>query len=176
MKNMKIELAPRDPSQRAFTARTVVPWLAIIVVASGSLFAASACAQSAKEIRGATPYAEIQNEPPPKLIVDAPLTNLLAKGIVWIQYRTENVRIVPVFGKGALSVSPRVGHLHVRVDDLPWLWADASDLNTVDIAGMPPGEHKVLIELVDANHQPFPGQSKTVKFTVPAGAGASHEH
>jgi hypothetical protein len=26
------------------------------------------------------------------------------------------------------------------VDDLPWLLADASDLNTVDIAGLPPGE------------------------------------
>ena len=97
----------------------------------------------------------------------------LDKGIVWIQYRTENVRIVPVFGKEALHVSPRVGHLHIRVDDLPWLWADASDLNTVDIAGMPPGEHKVLIELVDANHEVFPGQSKTVKFTVPKTASPS---
>jgi len=38
--------------------------------------------------------------------------------------------------------------LHVRVDDLPWLWADTSDSNTVDIGGMPPGEHKVTIELV----------------------------
>jgi hypothetical protein len=148
--------------------------LLAVIVAAGSLLAAIAFGQSAKEMRGATPYAEIENEPPPKLIVDAPLTNLLAKGIVWIQYRTENVRIVPVFGKGALSVSPRIGHLHVRVDDLPWLWADASDLNTVDIAGMPAGEHKVLIELVDANHQLFPGQSKTVKFIVPA--GASHTH
>jgi hypothetical protein len=130
--------------------------------------------RSAREVRGATPYAEIENEPAPRLIVDDPLPDLLDKGVVWIQYRTENVRIVPVFGKGALSVSPRVGHLHVRVDDLPWLWADASDTNTVDIAGMPPGEHKVLIELVDANHQVFPGQYKTVKFTVPSTASASH--
>jgi uncharacterized protein DUF6130 len=134
----------------------------------------SAPPQSARAVRGATPYAEIENEPAPKLIVDDPLPDLLHKGIVWIQYRTENVRIVPVFGKGALSVSPRVGHLHVRVDDLPWLWADSSDLNTVDIAGMPPGEHKVHIELVDANHQVFPGQAKTVKFTVPSTASAHH--
>lgn len=134
----------------------------------------SAPPRTAREVRGATPYAQIDNEPAPKLIVDDPLPDLLDKGVVWIQYRTENVRIVPVFGKGALSVSPRVGHLHVRVDDLPWLWADASDLNTVDIAGMPPGEHKVLIELADANHQVFSGQSKTVKFTVPHTASASH--
>jgi hypothetical protein len=31
----------------------------------------------------------------------------------------ENVHIVPVFGKGALNASPRLGHLHVQVDDLP---------------------------------------------------------
>jgi len=108
------------------------------------------------------------------LIVDPPLTNLLAQGIVWIQWRVENVRILPVFGKGALNVSPRVGHFHICVDDLPWLWADASNLNTIDLAGMPPGPHKVRIDLADANHQVFPGQSKTVTFTV-TGTGP-HTH
>jgi hypothetical protein len=130
--------------------------------------------RTAKEVRGPTPYFPVANQPPPKLIVDEALPDLLDKGVVWIQYRTENVRIVPVFGKAALDVSPRVGHLHIHVDDLPWLWADASDLNTVDIAGMPPGEHKVLIELVDANHEVFPGQAKTVKFTVPKTASPSN--
>ena len=114
---------------------------------------------SAKEVRGASPYIEIKNEPPPKLIVDEPLPDGLPKGLVWIQYRTENCRILPVFGKEALKVSPRVGHLHVRVDDLPWLWAHTSDINTIDIGGMPPGEHKVTIELVDAAHRVYPGQS-----------------
>ena len=85
------------------------------------------------------------------------------------------MRILPVFGAGALNVSPRVGHLHISVDDLPWLWADASDLNTVDIAGLPPGEHKVKIDLVDTNHMVFPGQSVTLRFTVPAAKpGAPH--
>jgi hypothetical protein len=153
-------------SSRSLIARAAVPLLAIIV-AGGILLATIAFAQSARQIRGATPYAAIENEPGPVLVVDPPHPGPLAQGLVWIQYRTENVRIVPVFGKGALSVSPRVGHLHVRVDDLPWLWADASDNNTVDIAGMPPGPHKVQIDLVDANHMVFPGQSKTVTFTVP---------
>jgi hypothetical protein len=130
--------------------------------------------QTAKEVRGASPYLEIKNEPSPKLIVDAPLPDLLDQGVVWIQWRVENVHIVPVFGKGALNVSPRVGHLHVQVDDLPWLWADASNINTIDLVGMPPGPHKILIELVNANHEVFPGQSKTVTFTVPK--GASHAH
>jgi hypothetical protein len=132
--------------------------------------------QSAKEVRGASPYIEIKNEPPPKLIVDDPLPDLLDQGVVWIQWRVENVHIVPVFGKGALNASPRVGHLHIHVDDLPWWWADASNINTIDLAGMPPGPHKIRIVLVDANHEPFPGQSKTVTFTIPEGASRSHSH
>ena len=132
--------------------------------------------RSAREVRGATPYAAIENEPPPKLIVDPPLPDLLARGVVWIQWPVENVHIVPVFGKGALNASPRVGHLHVRVDDLPWWWADASDINTIDLAGMPPGQHKVRIDLVDAQSSGLPGQSRTVTFTVPQGASPSHSH
>ena len=132
--------------------------------------------QSAKEIRGASPYIEIKNEPEPKLIVDPPLSDLLDQGVVWIQWRVENVRIVPVFGKGALNASPRVGHLHVHVDDLPWWWADPSNINTIDLAGMPPGTHKIKIELVNADHEVFPGQSKTVTFTVGKGASRSHSH
>jgi hypothetical protein len=135
-----------------------------------------AAPQSAKEVRGASPYMEITNEPAAKLIVDPPLPDLLNRGVVWIQWRVENVHIVPVFGKGALTASPRVGHLHVHVDDLPWWWADASDINTIDLAGMPPGPHKIRIELVNANHEVFPGQSETVPFTIPEGASRSHSH
>ncbi len=129
--------------------------------------------QSAKEVLGASPYVEIGNEPPPKLIVDEPLPEGLAQGIVWIQWRVENLQVVPVFGKGAVGVSPRVGHLHVHVDDVGWWWADASGINTVDIAGLSDGPHKVRLELVNANHEPFPGQSKTVTFTIPKGASLS---
>src|SRR4029453_11725822 len=75
--------------------------------------------QSAREVRGASPYIELKNEPAAKLIVDSPLPDLLDHGIVWIQWRAENVHIVPVFGKGALNVSPRAGPLHGQVDDLP---------------------------------------------------------
>ena len=148
----------------------------LAAVAAGTLVATGAFAQSAKEVRGGSPYVAIEKEPAPKLIVDPPLPEGLAQGVFWAQYRVENLRIVPVFGAGALKASPRVGHLHIIVDDLPWWWADASDNNTVDIAGLPPGEHKVKIELVDANHNVFPGQSKTVTFTIPKSASHSHSH
>ena len=144
---------------------------------AGAVLVTSALAQSAREVRGASPYVAVENEPAPKLIVDPPLSEGLALGVFWAQYRVENVRIAQVFGPGALKVSPRVGHLHITVDDLPWWWADASDNNTVDIAGLPPGEHKVKIALVDANHKVFPGQVVIVTFTVPASANTqAHRH
>jgi uncharacterized protein DUF6130 len=90
----------------------------LAAVAAGTMLATSAFAQSAKEIRGASPYVAIENEPAPKLTVDPPLPEGLALGVFWAQYRVENMRIVPVFGAGALRVSPRVGHLHITVDDL----------------------------------------------------------
>ena len=139
---------------------------ALAIVAAGSVLAPIAFAQSARDIRGASPYVA-EREPAPKLIVDPPLPAGLAQGVFWAQYRVENVRILPVFGVGALQVSPRIGHLHITVDDLPWWWAEASDNNTIDIAGLPPGPHKVKIELVDTNHNGFPGQVVTLTFTVP---------
>jgi hypothetical protein len=146
----------------------------LTAVAAGTMLAASASAQTAREIRGASPYEQIENEPAPTLIVDPPLPGPLAQGVFQAQYRVENLRIVPVFGAGALHVSPRVGHLHITVDDLPWWWADACDNNTVDVAGLPPGEHKVKIELVDANHNVFPGQVVTLTFDVPDHDRMSH--
>ena len=152
---------PQSPSLRSRIAKMLV------AVAAGSVLATSAFPQSAKDVRGASPYIEIANEPAARLIVDPPVPEALAQGIFWAQYRVENLHIVPVFGAGAVHASPRVGHLHVVVDDLPWWWADPSNTNTIDIAGLPPGEHKVKIALVDANHNVFPEQVVTLTFTVP---------
>jgi hypothetical protein len=139
---------------------------------------ANAFAQSTTQVGGASPYVTIVNEPPPKLIVDpTPLAAGLAHGIVWIQYRVENVHIVPVFGPGALNASPRIGHLHVHIDDVPWGWVEASDNNTISVAGLPPGQHKMLVELVNSDHHVFDGCAecrKTVTFTVPG--TESHAH
>jgi hypothetical protein len=153
---------------------TLIKTLAGAAVAA--VLATNAFSQSAREIRGASPYVAVENEPAPRLIVDPPLSEGLAQGVFWAQYRVENLRIAQVFGAGALTVSPRVGHLHITVDDLPWWWADASDNNTIDIAGLPPGQHKVKIALVDANHRVFPGQVVTVEFLVPHTAPAHHVH
>ena len=107
----RIGIIPGDSSRRGRSGQTVQ--LLAVLVAAGTV-GAIAFAQSAKEIRGASPYVEIKKEPAPKLIVDAPLPEGLATGIYWAQYRVENLRIVPVFGVGAAQTSPRVGHLHVQ--------------------------------------------------------------
>jgi len=62
----------------------------------------------------------------------------------------------------ALEIAP-----DVAVDDLSWWWADASDSNTIDIAGLLPGPQQVKIHLVDANHNAIPGQMVTLAFVVP---------
>jgi hypothetical protein len=137
---------------------------AIIALVASTVVATSVSAQSARDIRGPSPLVAIENEAPPRLIVDPPLPDQLAAGRVFIQYRTENLRIVPVFGTGALDVSPRIGHIHVTVDDAPWHWADASG-ETVVVVGLSPGPHKVLIELADPTHKVI--TSQTVSFNIP---------
>jgi hypothetical protein len=137
-----------------------------LIAIAAALYTHSAAAQTAKEVKGATPLVAIQNEAPPKLIVDPPIPEQLALGRVFIQYRTENLRIVPVFGKAALEVSPRVGHLHYYVDDQSWPIVDTGG-ETVVLVGLPPGPHKVRLELADTLHRPIQGCSKVVEFTVP---------
>ena len=151
----------------------------LAAVAAGAVLATNAFAQSTREVSGASPYVAIENEPPPKLIVDpTPLAAGLAHNIVWIQYRVENVHIVAVFGAGALSTSPRIGHLHIHIDDVPWGWVEATgDNNTISVAGLPPGQHRMLVELVDANHHVFAGCAEcrqTVTFTVPETTSQPH--
>ena len=138
----------------------------VLIALAVALFAVAAAAQTAKEIKGSTPLVAIANEPPAKLIVDPPVPEQLALGRVFIQYRTENLRILPVFGNAALSVSPHVGHLHYFVDNQSWPTVDTSG-ETVVLVGMPSGPHKVRLELADATHKPIPGASQVVEFTIP---------
>ncbi|TFW54437.1 hypothetical protein CT676_40250 [Bradyrhizobium sp. MOS001] len=137
----------------------------VAALAVSTMFAAAAVAQSARDVRGPSPLVAIDKQAPTRLIVDPPLAEQLAQGLVFIQYTTENLRIVPVFGKGALDVSPRIGHIHITVDDAPWHFVDASG-ETVIVVGLPPGPHKVLFELADPTHRVI--DSKTISFEIPA--------
>jgi len=135
-----------------------------LIAASMMQCASAAVTQSARDVRGPSPLIVIENEAPPKLIVDPPLSEPLSRGLVFIQYRKENLHIARVFGKGALEVPPRVGHVRVTVDDVGWHFVDASG-ETLIAVGLKPGPHKVLIELADPTHRVI--TSETVKFTLP---------
>jgi hypothetical protein len=118
----------------------------LVAVAATALLVAGAFAQST--------VVDVDNEPPARLTVLPPLPGPLAQGVVFIPYRLENLRIVAVGGAAARDISPRVGHLHIQLDDLPWQWADYGESNTVILVGLPRGEHKVRIEAVDPEGNP----------------------
>lgn len=132
----------------------------LAVVATGALLATSAFAQSAASL-----VVPVENEPAPRLFVEPPLPGPLATGVAFIPYRVENLRILPVGGPAATKVSPRVGHLHITVDNLPWAWADYGQSDTIILVNMPRGEHKVLIEVVDPEGGVLTAQ--TVTFNSP---------
>ena len=131
--------------------KTLAATAALIVIATGTY------AQST--------VVTVENEPPPKLTVKPPLPGPLARNLVFIPYQVENLRILPLGGEIASKVSPRVGHLHITLDDLPWFWADYGQSNTIILGGLPRGEHKVRIEVVDPEGNVFTGQ--TVTFNSP---------
>lgn len=116
------------------------------------------------------PAASPAEQPAAKLVVDPPKPEPLARGVAIVQFRSENVQIVPVFGPTAATVTPRLGHLHVTVDDTPWHWAHTSN-DPVIVAPLPPGPHKILLELADADHTIL--AKEVVKFEVPRASGSA---
>lgn len=133
------------------------------VAAFGSFFCIAAWAQSADVVHPPA-VLPLESEAAPKLIAYPPLAEPLARGVVIIQYRTENVRIVPIFGQVAVDVSPRLGHLHVTVDDWQGTWAHTSE-DPIIVVGLKPGPHKVLLEVANPIHKIL--TSTTTSFTVP---------
>lgn len=154
-------------------------WFTAVVIAAA--FAATvqpAVAQTAAQTAGLPdlPPAVIpvDNEAAPQVHAYAPVPAALARGVVIVQYRTENFRVFPVFGENAVDVSPRVGHLHVTVDDGPGTWAHTS-VDPIIVVGLKPGPHRMLLELADPSHRIL--AARTVNFVVPekkaAAAGAA---
>ena len=137
----------------------------LLSIAAIALYATTAVVQNATDKCRPASVIPLASEPPAKIVIDPPLAEPLAsRGVAIIQYCAENLHLVPVFGANALAVSPRVGHIHVRVDDAPWVWADASG-NPIILMGLRPGPHKVLIELEDANHRAL--DQGIVTFVIP---------
>ena len=144
-------------------------WRLVTAAALGLAAMGSASAQDGRE---ASQFVPIANEPPAELSVEPPLPGPLARGAAIVPYRTRHFRILPIFGAGAREVSPRAGHLHVGVDDLPWRWADAGGNGSVVVNGLPAGPHTIHIELALPDHTVV--AAGAVHFTVPASAPSPH--
>ena len=96
----------------------------LLLVAAVVLYAITSMAQSASNSCNVSPIIPLASgeQPPPKIVIDPPLAEPLAsRGVVIIQYCAENLHIVPVFGPNAVAVSPRVGHIHVALDEATWV-------------------------------------------------------
>jgi hypothetical protein len=74
----------------------------LAALAAGTMLATGAFAQTAKDVRGATPYVVIENEPAPKQFVDSPLPDEFAMGIV---QRRDCRKIGGVSGGGGIFAS-----------------------------------------------------------------------
>jgi hypothetical protein len=143
------------------------------ITMASAAFCVAALAQSAPD--GIRPPAilPLESEPAPKIIAYPPLPEPLARGVVIVQFRTEHFRVMPVFGKSAVDLSPRIGHLHVTIDDAHGTWAHTSE-DPIIVVGLTPGPHRLLLELADPNHKIL--TSETVSVTVPDLKAKSHGH
>ena len=144
------------------TRFTVVLLIAVAILSC----AVNAVAQNATDSCKPTHVIPLTgSEPPAKIVIDPPLAEPLAsRGVAIIQYCAQNLHIAPVFGPGAVSASPRIGHIHVSLDNAPWVWADASGTPII-LQGLATGPHTVSITLVDANHHPL--DKGAITFVVP---------
>jgi hypothetical protein len=70
-----------------------------------TLAAVAVCAVLAADALAHSAVVPFDNEPAPRLIVEPPLREQLAKGVVFIPYRVENLRILPVGGAAARNLS-----------------------------------------------------------------------
>lgn len=135
-----------------------------LALALAVFFCTAVSGEAAADSNAPPAILPLESEAAPKLIAYPPLAEPLARGVVIIQYRTEHSRIMPVFGKAAVEVSPRLGHLHVTVDDWKGTWAHTSE-DPIILVGLTPGTHKVLLEVADPTHKII--TSTTVSFIVP---------
>lgn len=146
----------------------------LAVAVAGTICSTAGWAQHATDSGRPSAVIPLESEAAPKLIAYAPLTEPLARGVVIIQYRTENLRVMPVFGKTAVNVSPRLGHLHVTIDDWHGTWAHTST-DPIIVVGLKPGKHKILLEVADPSHQILARETVTVTVPEPS-APQPHRH
>jgi hypothetical protein len=112
--------------------------------------------------------ASSTNPAAPKLTLAIPDPDILKGGFVYLPFRVDNMTLLPMYveinGEDVLKLKPKIGHLHVGVDDTAWQWIHALN-DPIYFGPLLPGAHKVRVEIVDAAHGVIDVQ--TVHFVVP---------
>lgn len=156
------------------------PLAQMVVVAVVATAGFNVAAQAVTDAGTPPAVIPVDSEPPAALHIYSPVPEALARGVVILQFKTENFRVIPIFGKGALGVSPRVGHLHVTVDGMALTWAHTSG-EPIIVVGLKPGAHEILVELADPSHKIV--TAKKAEFILPetkasslSGPQSAHRH
>lgn len=112
--------------------------------------------------------SKAEGKPAPKLTLAAPKADFLEKGFVYLPFKVENMTILPLYaeihGAEVTKLQPTVGHLHVSVNDNQWAWVHAQP-DAIYFSTLPPGTHKMTVELSDAAHNVLDRQ--TLSLVVP---------
>ncbi|MDR3374327.1 MAG: DUF6130 family protein [Ancalomicrobiaceae bacterium] len=103
-------------------------------------------------------------EPPAQFASAIVLPAPLARGVVVIAFHADNLKLVPVYGDAAVAVTPRIGHLHITLDEAAWHWLQASE-ELIVIQGLAKGPHHVVLDLADPAHHVL--ASKRLDFVIP---------
>jgi hypothetical protein len=112
--------------------------------------------------------ASSQAEATPKLTLMPPRADVLKDGFVYLPFKVENMTILPLYteihGADVTKLHPKIGHLHVMVDNSGWSWIHALT-DPIYFGPLSKGSHTISIELVDAAHAVIEVQS--IKVVVP---------
>ena len=112
----------------------------------------------------------------PRVFFVEPKDGATVKSPVHLMFGIENFQIAPVPAGTVESVRPNVGHHHVGVDTdclppgteipraSPWVHFGKGD-NMMDMQ-LPPGPHKLTLEIGDDKHTTIPGLCSTINITV----------
>ena len=105
-----------------------------------------------------------------------PKDGATVKSPVHLVFGVENFEIAPVPAGTVETVRPNIGHHHVGVDTdclppgteipraSPWVHFGKGD-NMMDMQ-LPPGPHKLALEIGDDKHTTIPGLCSVINITV----------
>jgi hypothetical protein len=149
------------------------------LLAAALVAACSSEAPPSKSASGGSPASSAASAPPSatgRVFFIEPRDGATVKSPVHLRFGIEKLEIMPVPQGDVETVRPGVGHHHVAVDAdclppgtvipkaAPWVhFGDGK--NEIDMQ-LPPGQHKLTLEIGDDKHTTMPGFCQTITVNV----------